>query len=50
MINLIAMRLEIARIVVINQNTNRNDNVTSFILNITLKINNIMVPKRRYLN
>jgi len=45
MINLIAMRLEIARMVVINQNSNRNDNVTSFILNITLKINNVMVQK-----
>ena len=45
MINLIAMRLKIARIVVINQNTNRNDSVTNLILNITLKTNKIMVPK-----
>lgn len=45
MMNLIAMRLKIAMVVVINQNTNKNDNVTNFILNITLKTNNIMVPK-----
>jgi len=45
LMNLTMMRLMIARVVVVNQNTTKNNGVTMCIWHITLKTNNRKLPR-----